>query len=326
LRRDVTLCRSAAEKAVPERGIKSISAAFFGIDHTSGVATNNCLLSRGWEPKIQFAGSFGATTKDLEDALQSCGAEGGYSGLMAKAEFSGMVAENIINHASTAINGSPGMKEVAACLSRAGWRIVNRPPWIPPNEAVGCNVADPIAESIAEKFVVKDEMIRDNGKGIYWMQDGPEGGRSVDWHDARHYVIGLNSMHFKGYDDWRIPRRDEVDSLLNFARWNAASDMAALLKKLGFNGIEGAVYWTSSPIWDDATGAGIWGVNFSTREYVRLGRSDAFSANVLPVRGRGWGSREPELPLHEPTDKKGHGEVIAARYHHYKTSGDLYGK
>ncbi|WP_054691545.1 DUF1566 domain-containing protein [Geotalea toluenoxydans] len=160
--------------------------------------------------------------------------------------------------------------------------------------------------------------MRDTGKAIYWLQDNPHDATDCDWHKARRYVIGLNKGRFSGYSDWRIPRRDEVESLLDFARWNAASDMAALLKKLGFNGIEGAVYWTSSPIIDDVSGDGIWGVNFATREYIRLGRSTSFSANVLPVRGRGWGSSEPELSLYEPTDKEGEGELIAARYHRCK--------
>lgn len=318
LRTEVMLCRAAGAKAIPDQTLFWWSAGILGVEHATSVATNNCLLSRGWQPKLQFAGSFKATPSDLEEALKKCGAEGGYAGLMAKAEFSGMVAENIVTSAAKAENGSAVMNELSQCMASFGWRIIDKPPWIPPDEAAASYVAEPIAENIADKFVVKNQMIRDNGNSIYWMQENPEDSRGLDWHDARYYVAGLNKIRLHGFSDWRIPRRDEVASLLNFARWSAASDMAALLKKLGFNGVEGAIYWTSSPVSEDASGNGIWGVNFATREYVRLGRSKAFSANVIPVRGRGWGAKELELPLHEPSDKEGQGEIIAARYHRWK--------
>ena len=320
LRQDVGLCRAAGARALPDRTMFWLSmAALYGIEHNTSVATNNCLLSRGWRPKLQFAGPFGAVPGDLETALKKCGAEGGYSGLLAKAEFSGMVAENVIAKAAGAGNVEPGLNGLRQCLDSFGWEVIDRPPWISPDDASSSYVADPVAENIAEKFVVRQKVVRDTGKAIYWLQDNPQDATNCDWHKARRYVIGLNKGRFSGYSDWRIPRRDEVESLLDFARWNAASDMAALLKKLGFNGIEGAVYWTSSPIVDDVSGDGIWGVNFATREYIRLGRSTSFSAHVLPVRGRGWGSSEPELPLYEPTDKEGEGELIAARYHRCKT-------
>lgn len=319
LRKDVALCRAAGARAVPDRTVFWLSmAALYGIEHNTSVATNNCLLSRGWRPKLQFAGPFRAVPEDLEIALHKCGAEGGYSGLLAKAEFSGMVAENVIAKAAGAGSGEPGMGGLRQCLDSFGWGIIDRPPWISPDDASSSYVADPVAENIAEKLVVREKIVRDNGKAIYWLQDNPYESTDCDWYMARRYVTGLNKGRFSGYSDWRIPRRDEVDSLLDFARWNAASDMAALLKKLGFNGIEGAVYWTSSPIVDDASGGGIWGIDFATKEYIRLGRSTSFSANVLPVRGRGWGSKEPELPLYEPTDKEGEGELIAARYHRCK--------
>lgn len=319
LGQDVALCRAAAARGVTDRTFFwLVMAAVYGIEHNTGVAANNCLLSRGWRPLLQFAGPFSAAPADLESALQKCGAEGGYAGLMAKAQFSGMVAENVLRAASKAGTGRPGLDGLRQCLQARGWDVLEKPPWISPDDASSSHVADPVAENIAEKFVARDNAVRDRGKAIYWLQDNPVDSTDCDWQRARRYVIGLNKRGASGYSDWRIPRRDEVESLLEFARWNAASDLAALLKKIGFSGIEGAIYWTSSPITDDLSREGIWGVNFTTLEYIRLGRSTSYSANVFPVRGRGWGSKEPELSLYEPTDKEGEGELIAARYHRCK--------
>lgn len=315
LRHDISLCRAAGKQVLPDRSLYWLSVAtVYDIEHSSNVAVNNCLLARGWRPKLQFAGPFAAGAGDLEIVLGRCGAQEGYAGLMAKAEFSGLVAENVISAA-----GNESGSQVMQCMLSQGWRIIDRPPWISPDDASSSFVVDPIAETLADKFVAEGNIVKDAVKGICWMKDSTEGAKGVDWYNARRYVIGLNDQHFSGYSDWRIPRRDEVESLIDFARWNAASNLAGLLKKLGFNGVEGAIYWTSSAIKDEAGGDGIWGVNFAANELVKLGRAEIFIANVLPVRGKGWGAKEQGLPLHEPTDKAGEGEIIAARYHRCKT-------
>lgn len=313
MRQDIALCKEAGTRVIRDRSLYWLSVAtFYDIEHNSNVAVNNCLLARGWRPKLQFAGPFGAAAGDLELTMSRCGAQGGFAGLLAKAEFSGLVAENLMS----AAGGEPD-SDLKQCMQSQGWRIIEKPPWISPDDASSSFVVDPIAESIADKFVAEGNVVMDLGKGIQWLQDCTEGAKGFDWYNARRYVMGLNDRHVSGYSDWRIPRRDEVESLVDFARWNAASNLAGLLKKLGFNGVEGAIYWTSSAI--KGTGVdGIWGVNFASNELVRLGRSEIFSANVMPVRGKGWGTNEPGLALHEPSDKAGEGELIAARYHSCK--------
>ena len=38
------------------------------------------------------------------------------------------------------------------------------------------------------------------------------------WDQAVAYVQELNDTHYLGYDDWRLPTRNELQSLVNYTR------------------------------------------------------------------------------------------------------------
>ena len=48
--------------------------------------------------------------------------------------------------------------------------------------------------------------------------------RSVNWKDALAYIVSLNEKHFAGYSDWRLPNRNELQSLVDYSKADPAID------------------------------------------------------------------------------------------------------
>lgn len=83
-----------------------------------------------------------------------------------------------------------------------------------------------------------DGTITDNLTGLMWQQAGDDSG-SLDWEQAISYCSGLE---LAGYDDWRLPNRKEMLSLINFSE----AYTSTWLNDSGFTGIQNGEYWTSN--------------------------------------------------------------------------------
>jgi hypothetical protein len=59
------------------------------------------------------------------------------------------------------------------------------------------------------------------------------------WANALTYANGLSLC---GYDDWRLPNVNELESLLNAEQ----ADTAAWLNTQGFSNVQASYYWSSS--------------------------------------------------------------------------------
>jgi hypothetical protein len=93
------------------------------------------------------------------------------------------------------------------------------------------------------------------------------------WATALTYANGLTIC---GYDDWRLPNRKELRSLINYGQ----ADTAAWLNTQGFSNVQAGYYWSSSTYASDTVYA--WFV------YMSVGTVDglikANSRYVWPVR------------------------------------------
>jgi len=90
--------------------------------------------------------------------------------------------------------------------------------------------------------------VLDNTTNLTWQQEIPEG--TFNWKQAKEYASQLN---LGGYNDWRIPTREELQSLVDFIKVNPAIDVEAFPTS--------AYFWSSSPLANSRDYA--WYVGFS---------------------------------------------------------------
>lgn len=89
------------------------------------------------------------------------------------------------------------------------------------------------------RYVVDGDCVTDNLTGLMWTRNAnlPAGTRT--WQQA---LDDANALILCGFDDWRLPNRKELRSLINY---NLA-DNAATLNTLGFINVQANLYWSSS--------------------------------------------------------------------------------
>lgn len=88
----------------------------------------------------------------------------------------------------------------------------------------------------------KGEMVTvDYVTGLMWASDGKAGGcnwgNQTNWREA---VAWAEDLIFAGYSDWRLPGRLELESIVNYGRWNPA------INTVYFPNSYSSYYWTSS--------------------------------------------------------------------------------
>lgn len=108
------------------------------------------------------------------------------------------------------------------------------------------------------------ECVMDNITGLVWEGKPASGVRSVGARytnqgdgadsDASGYVASVNATGLCGFNDWRLPTPDELQTLVNYGRAFPAIDIN------WFGGTDNVAYWTSAP--NVATASFAWAVYF----------------------------------------------------------------
>lgn len=115
--------------------------------------------------------------------------------------------------------------------------------------------------------------VTDNLTGLMWVRTPDITTRT--WANALTYANGLSLC---GYDDWRLPNRKELRSLINYGQANTAAWLN--LPAQGFSNVQAGSYWSSSTYANATTYT--WGV------YMFGGNVGAFNKTftyyVWPVR------------------------------------------
>ncbi|MCI4625327.1 MAG: DUF1566 domain-containing protein [Candidatus Magnetoovum sp. WYHC-5] len=97
------------------------------------------------------------------------------------------------------------------------------------------------------RFTSDNSTMTDNLTGLMWAKDASTptvssctGGAKI-WSNAINYVTCLNGINYLGYNDWRLPNRNQLESLVNAE----SSSPSSWLTSQGFSGLQ-SWYWSST--------------------------------------------------------------------------------
>jgi len=121
-----------------------------------------------------------------------------------------------------------------------------------------------------------DGTVTDNNTELMWVEDGNSAGcndgNPLSWIAALNFC---NNLNYAGYDDWRLPDRRELMSIVNYGNSNPAVDTSV------FPNTQSSYYWTSTTYKPDDSLA--WLVNFLNGGVGSRSKGDG--SYVRPVRG-----------------------------------------
>ncbi len=145
-------------------------------------------------------------------------------------------------------------------------------------------------------FIIGGGWIQDLGNGtimnsetsLQWLQDA--GSESMTWYQANDYV---KNLYIGGYSDWRIPTKEEIESLIAIAtREGTREKYHNFFNEHGFKNVLYGYYWSSTyhtNIADRAYVLASWdgdllSIDKSRDAYVWPVRSEPFSARTEASR------------------------------------------
>ncbi|MBF0539427.1 MAG: DUF1566 domain-containing protein, partial [Nitrospirae bacterium] len=152
------------------------------------------------------------------------------------------------------------------------------------------------------RFTVNsDQTVNDNLTGLVWTKDagtptvGSCAGGKMTWQAALDYVSCLNTANYLGYNDWRMPNVNELESLVNAEQATPATWLFLQV----FANVQSNAYWSSTSYASNTSYA--WFVSMvdgnvsgsglvKSRTYyvwpVRAGQSGAFGNSFIWFTGQ----------------------------------------
>ncbi len=129
----------------------------------------------------------------------------------------------------------------------------------------------------APRFVVDGELVSDRLTGLQWPMQADLFLYPLRWDEALDAVAEANAAGLAGADDWRVPNRRELRSLIDHSRRKPA-----LPKDHPFTGVHLGWYWTSTTA--AIAPAYAWYVHLAGGRMF-FGKKTEFSL-LWPVRGQ----------------------------------------
>lgn len=129
------------------------------------------------------------------------------------------------------------------------------------------------------RFLLQGETVLDNLTGFIWSRDANLGEFPMTWQESLSFIAGMNQRKWAGFNDWRLPNRRELRSLMSYQ-----TKKPALPDNHPFTNIFLGWYWTSTTAAIHPAYA--WWIHL---EGARMfyGSKDQF-ALFWPVRGEGY--------------------------------------
>jgi hypothetical protein len=139
--------------------------------------------------------------------------------------------------------------------------------------------------AVPNSYTMNDDgTVTDQTTGLMWMQC-PAGQSGSDcstgsatnytYREARDYCDNLN---FASHDDWRLPEINELASIVDYTKFNPATNETA------FPATTSDEFW-SSPVGDPSDSTDVWAIYFYNGNYDGYNGDDSDAYDVRCVRG-----------------------------------------
>ena len=127
-----------------------------------------------------------------------------------------------------------------------------------------------------KQFQVEGGVVRDRLTNLLWLRDANIAGFPLTWQEAFDYVHEMNRVSHLGFDDWRVPNRRELYSLLSFQAFRPA-----LPEGHPFRNVFPGWYWTSTTA--AITPSHAWYIHMEGARMFYGGKDQSFL--LWPLRG-----------------------------------------
>jgi hypothetical protein len=102
-------------------------------------------------------------------------------------------------------------------------------------------------------FAISRQTIVETRTQLMWARNANIPVKAVTYTDAQRLIERLNRERFAGYNDWRIPTRDDFEGLIYYGKkagWGTgiAHFIADYLVTCGFSNVQPGNYWTTTPV------------------------------------------------------------------------------
>lgn len=132
-----------------------------------------------------------------------------------------------------------------------------------------------------ERFAFSDLTVKDKKTGLMWTRDANIVGGVEPLYEAKDYIKRLNKQKYAGYTDWRLPSKEELVTLIDYAKGKGyKKDFHQVLNKVGFRNVQEVSYWSSTYARNTA---GAWVVSMFGGNVVAY-NIETSDFNVWPVR------------------------------------------
>lgn len=100
---------------------------------------------------------------------------------------------------------------------------------------------------IKEKYTFADLTVFDIKTKLMWIKDANIGGEGKRWRDALKFIENLNEKKYAGYSDWRLPSKEDLLTLVNFAKEQGYdANINEFFNKIGFKNVQAVNYWSAT--------------------------------------------------------------------------------
>lgn len=178
----------------------------------------------------------------------------------------------------------------------------------------------------AARFETQSEAALDRLTGLAWTRDANSGELLMIWLEALDFIGRLNRDRHLGHNDWRLPNRRELRSLVNHQ-----ARRPALPAGHSFNNVFPGWYWSSTTT--AFSPAHAWYVNLDGGRMFYGGKDQSFlvwpvrgASRVLPATGVSVGvsTRRADRPHVRAVDRTASRDLASAQHQRTRIARGLF--